>query len=493
MAKSAIKLVIILVTLFYAQLSKAVVINTIEPNKPVTVKNAESATSSTIKSLNPASAVNTPKLEFLKNFKGDNEIKLLNNRFRVDYQIEEVMLLFFRKHGSSPVVLVKPDGSKIYPRDADNKLIEWHADLGYDLIRLKEPMPGPWQAVGKILPDSKVLVLSNIELQADTLPQQVFQYETIKAEARVINADQIVSDKNFRSVIKLKASLYPSSDAQGTNFGSDIFQLGEFLDNGRGLDEKPRDGVFTMEYNLRIAHGDWTPKYKITTELFTRELVQDSINVVPSPISFSVQEAPTGERYHYVTIEADDSLIDNDSLLFQGEIIFPNKEKQTFSIEGSQPRVLQIFNSEYGTYGVQAQIFGTTKEGREFKLIVPPYQFLTLEPQIEEPVIELPEMTEMPMEPEVVEPPKPEFPTLFVVLINLSILIVGFLAIWLFVLKRSIKIKFSNPFAKLMQKFKKKEPKEAVPEPVKKEEKVAKKEPKQQGSDDILDLSLPED
>lgn len=432
------------------------------------------------------------KLEFLKNFKGQNEIRLLNNRFRVDYEVEEVMMLFFRKHGSAPVVLVQPDGSKLYPRDNNGKTIEWHADLSYDLIKLKQPMPGPWQAVGKILPDSKILVLSDVELLADTLPAEAFQYERIKAEARILNAKEMIRDGNFRDVVTLKASLYPSSDPEKPNFGSDIFQLGEFRDNGRDLDEKPRDGVFTLQYDLRLGHGEWTPKYRVATELFTRELTQEPITLLPLPISYQLEEAEVGGRYHYVTIVIDDTLIENDSLLIDGEIIFPSRDSERFNLEALQDRRLKIFNPAYGSYQINIEVYATTKQGREFKLMPPPYQFITIEPEQDVAEIELPAMTELPAEETVIEVEEKSFPVILVILINFLILIFGFLVIWLFVLKRSI----PNPFAKLQ--FKKKQKVETEPAPKEKETVKAEEKPKEKAaefdnSDDILDLSLPED
>jgi len=444
----------------------------------------------TIQVVDPTKVETQAKLAFLKNFKGKNEVKLLNNRFRVDHEVDEVMMLFFRKHGSAPVVLVKPDGSKLYPRDSNGKTVEWHADLSYDLIKLKQPMPGPWQAVGKILPDSKVLVLSDIELMADTLPDDVFQYEQIKAEARVLNSAEIITDRNFKETVKLKASLYPSSNPDDSNFGSDIYQLGEFLDNGRGLDEVPRDGVFTLQYDLKIGHGQWIPKYRIATELFTRELTQEPVTVLPLPISYELEEAGEDGRYHYVTIVIDDSLIENASLLINGEIRFPSRDTEKFNLEALQDRRLKIFNPGYGTYQITIELFATTKSGREFKLLPPPYQFLTIEPEVEGAVIELPDMTEMPNEQIVEKEPEPEFPIGFVIVINFLILLFGFLVIWLFVLKRNI----PNPFAKI--KFKKKkqaEPEAEVEAPAKKEKKAEEKAPEPETSDDILDLSLPED
>jgi len=442
--------------------------------------------------VNPTKTLNVPKLEFLKNYEGQNEIKILNNRFRVDYHVKEVMLLFFRKHGSKPIVLIQPDGSKIYPKDANAKTIEWHADISYDLIKLQDPMPGPWQAVGRILADSKILVLSDIELQADLFPSLMFQHEIIKAEARVINANEMIKAKSFNEVITLKASLYPSKDPEKENFGSDIYQFGEFLDNGKGLDERPRDGVFTIEYKIDTGYGEWIPNYRVNAQLFTRELEQEPVIILPSPVSFTAIPAEINEesgevgRYHYVTFNVDDTYVDNLSLLFQGTIKFPNGDKQTFSIDGLQERRLEIFNGEFGTFKVEMDVFGTTKDGREIYLDLPEFQFVTVEPEIE--YIELPEMTEMDTVVKKVAPPEPDFPLPLIILMNVLILAFGFLVIWLFVLKRNIK----NPFAGLI---KKKEKKPVEPETVEKPktEKPEKKSPIVDESDDILDLSLPED
>ena len=37
-----------------------------------------------------------------------NSIQLLQNRFRVDYNVKEITMVFFREYGSAPVVLVRP-------------------------------------------------------------------------------------------------------------------------------------------------------------------------------------------------------------------------------------------------------------------------------------------------------------------------------------------------------------------------------------------------
>lgn len=438
----------------------------------------------------------SPSLELLKNFKGKNQIKLLNNRFRIDYEVDELVLLMFRKHGSPPVVLVRPDGSKIYVTAADdveNTEIEWHADVSYDLIRLKKPMPGPWQALGKIEDSSKILVLSDVQLEVGKLPKQVFQTEMIKSEAWILNAGEMINDPSLRDVVRLRAYLYSTNEPDEKNFGASIYRLGEFFDDGRGLDERPRDGRFTVELVFNSEEGNWTPKFNAKAELFTREVVLDPIRVLPSPMKYEAKIAAPEEKYHFVTLVVDDTYVDDDSLVFQGEIDYPNGDQETFHLNKGQSRELSVFQAEYGKYEIRTEVFGTDKQGREFVLKPPPFEFETLEP-----VIEVPEDA-APIEGEVDEatlldgvemqemPPEEEGVSIgLIVGLNLIILIIGFVVIWKFVLGKAI----PNPLKNI--KFKKKA-KDKVDEDENRPKDSDKPKPDNENSDDILDLSLPDD
>src|SRR5690606_663859 len=116
-----------------------------------------------------------------------NQIPLFDNRFRVDDQVEEITLLLFRRRGSASVVLVKPDGSKIYFNTAEAQQVRWHDASSYDLIEIKNPMPGPWQVIGRLLPESRIMLLTEIKLHVDPLPANLMVGETIKINARLTN------------------------------------------------------------------------------------------------------------------------------------------------------------------------------------------------------------------------------------------------------------------------------------------------------------------
>ncbi|OZB36012.1 MAG: TIGR03503 family protein, partial [Alishewanella sp. 34-51-39] len=127
-----------------------------------------------------------------------NQIPLLDNRFRIDDGVDSITLVFFRRQGTASVVLVRPDGSKVFYNTAKDHNMRWHDAATYDLIEINNPMPGPWQAVGRILPESRILVLTDIQLQVDPLPPALMVGETFKLTARLMDGDQVVNARDFR-------------------------------------------------------------------------------------------------------------------------------------------------------------------------------------------------------------------------------------------------------------------------------------------------------
>ena len=71
----------------------------------------------------------------------ENSIKLLQNRFRVDHNVKEVTMIFFREYGSAPVVLVRPDGSKMFQGRFDEEKVAWYDADTFDMITIKDPVP----------------------------------------------------------------------------------------------------------------------------------------------------------------------------------------------------------------------------------------------------------------------------------------------------------------------------------------------------------------
>lgn len=451
----------------------------------------------------------------LKDIAGTNSIPLLGNRFRIDFAVDEVTLVFFRKKGAPSVVLVRPDGSKVYARTAKDNGMQWFDDKTYDLIKMTKPTPGPWQAIGEILPESRIMVLTEIGLDVDPLPTDLMVGEIFKVTARLSNGGKPVNVKDFRDILQLDVLLFSTQKPGYDNSNATVLNFTSFADDGKNYDERPRDAIFTGEFNLKVPAGEWLPKYLVKTPLYTRELMQDPVLVIRTPIKTEVVESLSPDEPHLVTYQVTEGPINPDSLIVQGRLRYPNGEVQSFSLGEQQgdKRTLRVANAGVGTYRVEQMLFGKTKTGREFVISIPEYTFAAVGPRIavpEVPAAEAAKPADAAManasgtakaETETPAEPPAEFPLGLVIGVNLLILIGGGGAIVLTMnanAQRTVSMLLAklNPAALLKRKKAGTDDlKMATMEQSSGADGTAavKKSPKNKASDDILDLSLPDD
>lgn len=326
----------------------------------------------------------------LPDISSSNHIPLLDNRFRIDFEVKEITLVFFRKRGTPSVVLVRPDGSKIYSRNAKEQKVIWHDDKTYDLIKITNPVPGPWQAIGEVLPESRIMVLTDIDLAVDALPTDLMVGETLKVTARLTNGGKPINARDFRDILQLDVLLISTQKPEYDNHSQTVVEFASFRDDGKNFDERPRDAIFTGEFKLDFPAGEWIPKYIVKTPLYTRELIQDPIVVHRSPLTTEVVTAISEDSKHLVNYTITDGPALGDKVALQGRIRFPSEEVQSFTL-GEQPsntRSLAVVNAGVGTYRIEQTMFGKTKNGREFVMSLPEVTFAAVGPKIEVPQVD---------------------------------------------------------------------------------------------------------
>ncbi|MCC5826566.1 TIGR03503 family protein [Alkalimonas sp.] len=426
--------------------------------------------------------------EMLQQLPTRNQISLFENRFRIDGEVDDITLLMFRRPGSPSVILVRPDGSKINVRNAEEQQVEWHASRNYDLINIPRPMAGPWQALGRILAESRIMVLSDIILDVDPLPEHLMSGETLKVTARLQNAGEPINARDFREILTLDVIFISTNNPEHDNFGRGIVQVAQFRDDGRGFDERARDGVFTGEFQLNFAAGEWIPKYLVKTPLYIREVEQAPVLIHPLPIKAELTKAEHTDAKHQLNFVVVNEKVKAQSLIVQGRVRYPDGDTESFSLQRPEfgAHRLQLDHRGYGSYMIEAQAFGELYSGREFMLTLPNVDFsVNLE------TFQAPELERLPEEILAEEAARreleqvPTFPWGWVISVNVFILSIGGFFIWLMLTGKSIR--------DLLPKKK-----AAVAADNSKSKKDG--EPKQQGPaaknddlDDILDLSLPDD
>ncbi len=321
--------------------------------------------------------LNKTKVEYYQKDNTTNQIPYLDNRFRLDANIEEITLIFYRKSGSTPIILIRPDGSKIRVNQFDHEKVQWFDDSTFDMIKIKKPMPGPWQAVGDILPHSQILVVSDVKIEVEPLPDVAFSGETLKVVGKLFNGNDAIDSPYFKNVVNLDVNFYSTNKSTHENFGADAIKVTSFRDDGHGLDEYANDNMFTGEFILDFAPGEWQPVYLVKLPMTTRELRQTPILLYKTPVEISVVKSEDHDKPHQLVLSIDPSHVDPNSLVFQGKFTFPDRQNEPFSImeESGDSRTTTITNTEPGIYRVNVSVFGKTTMGREFRLVVPEFSF----------------------------------------------------------------------------------------------------------------------
>ncbi|MBA6377129.1 TIGR03503 family protein, partial [Colwellia sp. BRX8-2] len=65
------------------------------------------------------------KIDYYQSDNVTNAIPYFENRFKIDALLEEITLLFYRRSGTPPIILVRPDGTKIKINNLPKDKITW--------------------------------------------------------------------------------------------------------------------------------------------------------------------------------------------------------------------------------------------------------------------------------------------------------------------------------------------------------------------------------
>ncbi|WP_429148933.1 TIGR03503 family protein [Aeromonas rivipollensis] len=309
-----------------------------------------------------------------------SDIPLLDNRFRIDYGVKEITFIIKRKPGTPSVILVRPDGSKLYVGKVTPPDVGWLTQQDQDLITVRNPMPGPWQAIGEVDPDNRVRLLTDIRLESEPLPARLYQGERVKLQSRLLIDGAAPGAGYYLSDLGMTVKLQQFNDAAQS--GEPIVEetLGHYLDDGKGLDEVPGDGVLTAEAVLDVPAGKYRALYSSGNQVFSRAQSQQVL-LFPWPLSYTL-DAPSGDIGARLSLLIDADELDPASVVIQGKAIDSAGVGMAFNAVATEPRLgvdLSALKAA-GQYRVEATLFGTTRLGREVQLQLPVKSFTIMPP-----------------------------------------------------------------------------------------------------------------
>ncbi|HCE2220789.1 TPA: TIGR03503 family protein [Vibrio parahaemolyticus] len=294
----------------------------------------------------------------------ESVMSLLDNRFRVDPTIEQITFLVYREQSSQPVVLVRPDGKKYYAWGSyDN--VRWYQEPSLDIISVDNPMPGPWQAVGKVTPKNNIRLISHLKLSTDVFPNRLYNGEALKFTARLTSDDKPLVLRDFLDRVNLRVTFtkFVENEDELIKEARPVpMIIGEFSDDGRGLDEQAGDGVFTVQLPIEVEPGKYRARITSGNGVFLRAQEQ-VILVYPNPVSRTFIQSRSPEKPHQLVVSGEQGMIAPGSIAVNVEQNAPDGfitySQGQVSQDGMKTTLNLDNDPELGKYSWRGEIFAT--------------------------------------------------------------------------------------------------------------------------------------
>ncbi|WP_428613496.1 TIGR03503 family protein [Shewanella sp.] len=381
-----------------------------------------------------------------------SEASELKNRFRIDHMVDELTLFVQREYGSAPVIIVLPDGSKWYATRHPES-VQWVDGLSGDIITIKSPMPGPWQLLGKVVKGSKIDKISKLAIEVEPLPRPLYQGERLKITAKLLGDAQRIRMPGLDYLVDWTAKFISEHRPGDENFAAGTLIVGSYKDNGEGLDGTPDDGVFTANINLNQPWGHYRYQVSAKNNIFSREVGGD-IELLPMPVSLSVitPDDPLTGRWQ-VEVAVDDEQLVLANTHFEFELVGPAGLQLTLPVQTINKKRMQLTLpqvSEFGSYRIKGVVAATSVSGREV-LITLPEQFFNLVPPPEPPPT-AEELAALAAKKAAIAEAKAKEDAMFwIITINISLLILGTMALLVWRKRQNLKQALAVTAARLEQ------------------------------------------
>jgi uncharacterized protein (TIGR03503 family) len=325
-------------------------------------------------------------------------VPLKDNKFKVDASITEATLLVFRKPGAQETEVVPPDG-KVFRADNAPPSVSWHRDKGYDMLTISDPQAGEWKIRAELDPDNRVMIVTDLKMQATDLPNRLIQGSSLPVIVKFSDHGKLIQKREFLDVVNVSAM----QQYDGINS-----EARPMLDNGQDTDKRADDGLFTLSFggeSLNSGVGELV--LNATGPTFVREK-RMTYEVVP-PVKLIASPRSDG-RMLDVRISPDAELIDPASL--QIDAWLENAEGEQFrmplNISAGQGASGEIdLMSFTGPRQIAVKANAKALSGESITYFDTPIEVEGL--KAPEPVaIATPEPTPPPVEPEPTPEPEPE-------------------------------------------------------------------------------------
>lgn len=325
-----------------------------------------------------------------------------DNTFNIDNSVQEFTALIFRKAGTPAAQLKNPSGNVISQIKAIPNA-RWFGESVYDLVTVEQPEPGEWQILADLDPDNRVTVVSDLKMEIENLPTNLFPGQQIDFEVYLHEDGEIITRKEFLELMTVEMKMTAESGRSGTKVISDPANI-------------PADGRYKESIKRLSKEGEYELKIRVDGKTFQR--MRKTYLQVRQPIGFEIRKRMVNGQAAYAVRVVPQS---PDMQVAETRVIAKLKGPDQHSIIQSIPWVeegvwetLVTADKGPGTYQVKMNIKGKLGQNQEFRvkpdplsLTFPIPEGFTHEYFVKD---EATEIAQVPAEPLMEAPPAPPVP-----------------------------------------------------------------------------------
>jgi von Willebrand factor type A domain len=290
-----------------------------------------------------------------------DSVPLVDNRFTIDTSVNEMTILVFRENETDVTQLVQPD-QKNQSYETHEPSVSWMQEKHFDLITIDKPMSGEWFIDGNIDPDNRVMVLTDLRMETIDLPNNILAGEQFDIVAKLTDHGKQIDRQDFLQLVTAELSTQPLQGEPINNKMTLNNQTATFMANlGKLFDSGQNDIVITAK-----------------SDTFERQRRQ-SVNVVALPFDVTVTQLDVDSRSHRLSMSADASMIDPQSLQISALLSAPDGSEFPYEVLRQSENAWQLTVADLQpetAYQLSLQIRGKTPAGRNVFLQPKPIQLL---------------------------------------------------------------------------------------------------------------------
>lgn len=289
------------------------------------------------------------------------QVPLEDNRFAVDSSVEEFTALIFRKSGSADTRLVSPDKTE-YRFNKESQYVNWYRADKYDLITVQRPIEGEWQVLADVDPDSRVTIVSNLNLVVKPIKNNFSINEKGMLSLLLREDGDTITRKEFLQLLDIGYRIARREDGkiwQGT--------LADSTSTGR----VPSNGIFETALNMFDREGYYDIEVLVDGKSFQRQY-SHTVSVRES-FGVKVEKDIRGSGTHQLIRVSSYGEVDLQNTKVTARIKDPRGRSsiKPFDLTEFDNWLLDLETNIEGEYDVVIRVDAVDPQGGEFEFSPP--------------------------------------------------------------------------------------------------------------------------